>query len=369
MLILQRENGLEPLSWCSRRATTRLVPMRSIVAASLALALTGSAHADFSRWLTAVGQGELPEWTGLNFTQPDVVDIGTINGTQTATYEFVVNGTLDGLSSALMGIKFSGQGDNCALKFEQYADTGRYGVTLGGVADHVGPFGMYSQDVHLAWVVDHTANTCELFENGVSVHVFDYAPHLTGMVGIGQWYDASSAANHVDALTGTILGVAAYDTALTPAEIQIHANEYFSPIGIGATYCTPQVVNSTGVAATLTAFGSANVADNQLMLQVRDLPPNVFGMCLVGASQASVPMAGGSQGTLCIGSPLHQMTSQVRFSGPTGAFDVPFDTVGTTLPGGQSLIPGMTWFFQAWYRDQNPAHATNFSDAYYVLFM
>ncbi len=344
-----------------------LVRFSTLVGLSMAV-LAPAARADLNSWVTQVGSGTPAAFTMLNITQPDSADIGVINGTGTATYEFVVNGTDAGLSSALMGIKYSGQGDNCAIKLEQYADTGRYGLTLGGVADYSGPFATYSADIVVTFVVDHAANQTELFEDGNSIHVFPYAPHLTGLVGLGQWFDASTAANHVDLLTGTILGVAVYDTALPDSEIELHANAFHGTSSVGASFCGPAVANSTGAPATIVASGSANVVDNFLTLEVAGLPTNVFGMCFAGLSQGNTPGLGGGQGTLCITPPVAMMNTQVMNSGSSGSFQVPFDMTSVAVPGWGLPGPGQTWYFQAWYRDQNPQHTTNLTDGYFVLF-
>ena len=72
------------------------------------LALAPAAHADLNSWVTQVGTGTPAAFSMLSITQPDSADIGVINGTGQATYEFVVNGTDAGQSSALMGIRNSG---------------------------------------------------------------------------------------------------------------------------------------------------------------------------------------------------------------------------------------------------------------------
>ena len=329
--------------------------------------LAPAARADLNAWVTQVGTGTPAAFTTLNIAQPDSADIGVINGTAQATYEFVVNATDAGASSALMGIRNSGVGDNCAIKMEQWPDTGRYGLTLGGVADYSGSFATYGTDVVLAFVVDHAANQTELFENGVSVHVFPYAPHLSGLVGLGHWFDVLNG-NHVDPLTGVLHGVAVYDTALPGSEIELHANAFHGAGSIGASYCGPAAINSTGAPATLIATGSANVVDNFMTLEVAGLPTNVFGMCLAGLSQGNTPNVGGGQGTLCITPPLAMMNTHVMNSGSSGSFQVPFDMTQVTVPGWGLPGPGQTWYFQAWYRDQNPLHTTNMTDGYFVMF-
>ena len=347
--------------------TRSSLPRASLLRGLALVALAPAAHADLNSWVTQVGTGTPAAFSMLSITQPDSADIGVINGTGQATYEFVINGTDAGQSSALMGIRNSGVADNCAIKFEQWPDTGRYGLTLGGVADYSGSFATYGADVVLAFVVDHAANQTELFEDGVSVHVFPYAPHLSGLVGLGQWFDVVNG-NHVDLLTGTIHGVAVYDTALPGSEIETHANAFHGAGSVGASYCGPAVANSTGAPATIVATGSANVVDNFMTLEVSGLPTNVFGMCLAGLSQGNTPSVGGGQGTLCITPPLAMMTTHVMSSGGSGSFQVPFDMTQVTVPGWGLPGPGQTWYFQAWYRDQNPLHTTNMTDGYFVMF-
>ena len=52
-------------------------------------------------------------------------------------------------------------------------------------------------------------------------------PTIAGLVGIGQAYNPAGA--HLDPLTGTIIGVAIYDDALTAEEIAAHAQAYVIP--------------------------------------------------------------------------------------------------------------------------------------------
>ena len=78
-------------------------------------------------------------------------------------------------------------------------------------------------------------------------------------------------------------------------------------------------------------------------------------------TQASVPGFGGSQGVLCLGPP------QVRFS-RAGTGEIAQTTAQgtralaldlTDLPQGQVFLPGESWNFQLWFRDQNPGATSN----------
>ena len=335
------------------------------VLAPMAL-LCGSAQADLNQWITATGQGTPRAFLDLMVIEAKVVDLGPINGDAGATYEFCVRGTNAGASSALMGAKFTGSGDNAALKWEQNPNSLVYGVTEWYVADHYMSNTTFDADVHLAFVVDHVAGTTTLYEDGILVSDAPYAAWLTGTVGLGHWYDGGGS--HVDDFDGVLYGVAVYDEALPAAEITDHALAFHSPVGIGGTYCGPAVANSTGSPASIQALGSANLADDLLTLQVTGLPTNVFGMCIGGLSQASTPGWAGGQGRLCITPPLALLTSEVQSSGSTGTFEIPLHGSALFIPGWGNPGPGQTWYFQAWYRDQNAAHTTNLSDGYYLQF-
>ena len=79
-------------------------------------------------------------------------------------------------------------------------------------------------------------------------------------------------------------------------------------------------------------------------------------------------MAGGSQGTLCLGGNVGRFNMQIVNSGPSGAFEIDVDT--TNIPGlpPSNVQAGDTWTFQGWYRDANPSNTSNFTDAVRVTF-
>lgn len=140
---------------------------------------------------------------------------------------------------------------------------------------------------------------------------------------------------------------------------------------VGTPYCSPAAPNSTSESATLTVVGSTVVADNELALVVTDLPPTVFVLPLISSTTGSVPMAGGSQGTLCLGgsSAIGRLNGLFAAASISGVFDASVDL--TTLPaptGASSVMTGDTWSFQAWYRDTNPMSTSNFSSAVTVDF-
>lgn len=106
------------------------------------------------------------------------------------------------------------------------------------------------------------------------------------------------------------------------------------------SYCVASA-NSTGVAATLDAVGSASLAANDLHLVAADLPPQVPGAFFYGSTQQQLPFG---NGTLCI--------SAASYFRPvwSGSGAVDFGVDNSNLPG-PSFAVGTSWNFQFVYRD------------------
>ncbi len=133
---------------------------------------------------------------------------------------------------------------------------------------------------------------------------------------------------------------------------------------LGAEYCDSNL-NSSGAVADLAAFGSPAVAQNNLTLVSTGLPTNKLGYFLMSDAQGDVPLFGGGQGDLCLGSPV------IRFAGnvlSTGIGDLSFQPDLTNLPAGTVFQPGETWNFQLWFRDKNPIWTSNTSNGLCVEF-
>jgi choice-of-anchor B domain-containing protein len=136
----------------------------------------------------------------------------------------------------------------------------------------------------------------------------------------------------------------------------------------GALYCTP-AANSTGSPSTIVQEGTAFLAVNDLELVARDLPTSQAGFFIVSSAQAFVANAGGSQGNLCVGANTGRYLSQVGNSGATGEIRLVVDATAVPQPAGtQATLPGDTWNFQCWHRDQNPGQTSNFTPGYSVTF-
>ena len=142
---------------------------------------------------------------------------------------------------------------------------------------------------------------------------------------------------------------------------------------VGVDTCAAAVVNSTGRIADLRLVGSLEVALNALQLVGNDLPAAVWVLPVVGDVDVSVPMAGGSTGTLCVGGDVRRLGNALTRADAGGASFVPLDLAAWhPAPGAGGptpVLPGETWHFQLWFRDAGTAGATsNFSDAVRATF-
>ena len=113
--------------------------------------------------------------------------------------------------------------------------------------------------------------------------------------------------------------------------------------------------NSTGGAALMSSNSECHVADNDFVLQAMPVPSQP-GLFFFAANQ----VAGGSglpfgNGRRCVGAGSIQRLPIVFPSGGVLTYALDF-----TSPYGAAIVPGSTWYFQAWFRD--PAGGGSFFD-------
>ncbi len=137
---------------------------------------------------------------------------------------------------------------------------------------------------------------------------------------------------------------------------------------IGRAYCNPAVPNSTGQLGRIRVRGSHLASAGAVVMQADQLPLNQFGffICATGTSSLIPP---GSNGRLCLGGVLGRFSGagQVQSSGSTGGFSLGINTAMLPTTPTQAVMPGQTWYFQAWHRDSVGA-GSNFTRATAVLF-
>ena len=127
--------------------------------------------------------------------------------------------------------------------------------------------------------------------------------------------------------------------------------------------------NSTGVPGLIAAIGSGLVADNDVTLVATQLPPNQFGFFLTSQTQGFITNPGGSQGNLCLGGNIGRYAQSAGNSGAAGTFHLTLDLLDMPTTGEKQVIPGETWNFTTWFRDNNPGPTSNFTDAVSILFL
>jgi len=131
-------------------------------------------------------------------------------------------------------------------------------------------------------------------------------------------------------------------------------------IAVEASQFCAANVNSSGERAWMTAFG--NTAGSNSILTCESMPPNQFGIFNVSASDGFVPNAGGSQGNLCLQGAIGRFNGpgQILSTGPDGTMMLLFDSEELPLPtGSYSVLPGETWYYQAWFRDGGTSNFSN----------
>lgn len=137
----------------------------------------------------------------------------------------------------------------------------------------------------------------------------------------------------------------------------------------GKKVCGPALGNSTGVGASLLGSGSLSVSSNTGSLTATLLPPGAFGMFLT--SQTLQPSTiQGTGATLCLGGNIGRFNGPGQIGVSDAAGTLPFDLDLGALPqpmGSVAALPGQTWYFQAWFRDNNPMPTSNLSDALEVM--
>ncbi|MDF1837713.1 MAG: hypothetical protein P1V35_07590 [Planctomycetota bacterium] len=138
---------------------------------------------------------------------------------------------------------------------------------------------------------------------------------------------------------------------------------------IGLAYCQPTQANSTGQAGALRALGSVTAVDNQLVLEASQIPAMAFGLLISSPLQGFVSQPGGSQGNLCLGGPIGRFNSIASQANSAGVLIQKTDLTQMPTPLAPAVVMvGQTWNYQVWFRDNNPAATSNFTNGVTVSF-
>lgn len=151
------------------------------------------------------------------------------------------------------------------------------------------------------------------------------------------------------------------------------------PLSTG--FCFPGAPNATGAPGTISATGSQFVADNDLTLTAESLPPSTFAYFIASRTIGPViPMPGNSFGNLCLSGAISRFNAQIGLSDATGAYSISTDpSFGSrqfdlgafpTAMGPVAVVPGDTWHFQCWHRDNQAGQVgSNFTEGFTVQFL
>jgi probable HAF family extracellular repeat protein len=156
-----------------------------------------------------------------------------------------------------------------------------------------------------------------------------------------------------------VVGNSAYDTFRLESSI------------MGSTYCRPSVSNSTGCGGIVIARGNPLVSVGALQLTASSLPANSFGLLLTSRTPGFSSGIPNNAGNVCLAGNIGRFVGpgQVMNSGTAGTFTLGVDLNALPTPiGVVAVIPGETWYFQAWYRDADPTSSSNFTDAVSISF-
>lgn len=185
-----------------------------------------NATISLAAWQGAVAAGTAPEttvFTPVSGLAPVMVDVGELAG-EPCTFEFVVLAGEGGISQALLGRTGSaGAPVRQGLKFEQWNNTGLFGITNFGVTDISSDIPFVAGRVcHVAYVSDGLDT--ELYVDGEWQHTFFGTPlMLQGEIALGAAVTvAEPGFSYADRLDGEIFRFASYGEELSEEEIAAH---------------------------------------------------------------------------------------------------------------------------------------------------
>ena len=200
------------------------------------------AEASVNTWLQKAVQGSYSKQ--ITFGGPPATAFNLNEFTGDRTYEFVVNGSDSGTSSILGSLV---DGNNQAIRFNQYDESDLIGITQYGLSDFKFSYATpFNTDVVLAFVSDSIAGTTRLFVNGVDTgSTVPVALTLDGDVGLGATATGPSTFLGQDTFSGTISALAVYQAKLSAADLKLRSDAYF------------EVVPEPTAWTSLLAFGAA----------------------------------------------------------------------------------------------------------------
>lgn len=212
-------------------------------------------------------------------------------------------------------------------------------------------------------------------------------PGLDGTYFFADYCSASLWSSEIDPINNELINVVDREFELNPVgPNSITSITSFAQDNDGEVYvieqggqiwkivedCTAQAINyctlspnSFSSGSQISSIGSLLLSDNSLSLTVAGAIPNEFGLFIFGQDQASVL---NGDGTLCVGGPLYRVLPAIVCDF-LGSAVMPLD-VNTPAPLAAPFLPGTTYNFQFWHRDNNGPGGSgyNWSDGLEITF-
>ena len=163
--------------------------------------------------------------------------------------------------------------------------------------------------------------------------------------GVGQFCS-------LDTMNGQIL--TSMSTNAINAQLKFAVEIPVDGAPIGSTYCVANA-NSAGFLGQISAQGSLDPMDDRVTLTASLLPTGQFGIFVGSMTSGFVPNGGGtSNGNICLGGVIGRFNraGEILAVSPSGSFSLALDLASIPQANGVvSVMPGQTWYFQAWHRD------------------
>lgn len=218
-------------------------------------------------------------------------------------------------------------------------------------------------------------HVCCVFDATYAVHFYVDGALIGSVQGSQQanapyadWHIAYKDPAFPEWFGGMLDDIQVYDAVLESAQVQWLYDNPGKTLGggpLGANYCGPANLNSSGGPAAVSGWGQPEAAFNDLSLTATGLPSGETGYFLVADTAGFKSLPGGSQGNLCLGGKVGRFVGQVSSTGAGGDFSIDVDLGALPVLGGTAVQPGEWWYFQAWFTD---GATSNFTDGLVVQF-
>lgn len=218
---------------------------------------------------------------------------------------------------------------------------------------------------------DFVVFTHEIGHNFGTPHTHDFCPPIDQCAPSG--YYGPCQTQQVCITNGTLMGYChlcpggisnVYPYFAQPCADLMRQRAEASCLGPWCTapvnFC-PATFNTTGLPGVMWASGSQSIAANTFTLTASQLPPNKTAFFFYGNQQVQVSVG---QGWRCVGGSVFRLRP-AQNSGPSGSISRLLDFSQPPAGSGSGAIqPGMTRYFQAYYRDPAGGGASfNLTDA------